>query len=191
MRILLVDNRDSFSWNLAHDLGRAGATVMVKQAADCVEGDAQGVDGIVLSPGPGLPSESKGLMPLVEAWAPRHPILGVCLGLQALVQWSGGKLRQLDGVLHGISSCAFKTAEDPVLSGVQDCFEVGHYHSWCADKGALPSVWTVTAETQSDPQIVLAIRHNFLPLHALQFHPESILTPKGRGMLVDWLGTLK
>ena len=191
MRILLVDSRDSFAWNLAHDLERAGAQVIVKQAADCCEGDAEGVDGIVLSPGPGLPSESEGLMSLVEAWAPCHPILGVCLGLQALVQWSGGRLQQLDVVRHGIASRACKMEDDPLLSGVEGCFEVGHYHSWCADRGTLPSVWTVTAETQSDPRIVLALRHNALPLHAVQFHPESVLTPQGRVMLADWLRTLQ
>jgi len=190
MRILLVDNRDSFSWNLAHDLERAGAMVIVKQAADCHEGDAEEVDGIVLSPGPGLPSESQGLMSMVETWAPRHPILGVCLGLQALVEWSGGRLKQLDVVRHGMASQARKTDADPILSGVEGDFEVGHYHSWCADREALPSVWTVTAETEADPRIVLAIRHKALPLHAVQFHPESVLTPMGRSMLANWLDTL-
>lgn len=190
MRILLVDNRDSFSWNLVHDLERAGAMVVVKQAADCNQGDAEGFDGIVLSPGPGLPSESQGLMSIVEAWAPHYPILGVCLGLQALVQWSGGNLQQLDVVRHGMSSLACRTAVDPILRDVEGNFEVGHYHSWCADRGSLPSVWTVTAETQDDPKIVLALRHNTLPLHAVQFHPESILTPMGRQMLANWLGTL-
>ena len=190
MRILLVDNRDSFSWNLAHDLERAGAMVVVKQAADCELGDAEAFNGIVLSPGPGLPSESQGLMSMVEAWAPHHPILGVCLGLQALVQWSGGNLQQLDVVRHGMASLACRTAADPILRDVGGDFEVGHYHSWCADRRGLPSVWTVTAETQDDPKIVLAIRHNTLPLHAVQFHPESVLTPMGRKMLANWLGTL-
>jgi len=191
MRILLVDNRDSFAWNLAHDLERAGAEVMVKQAAECSRKDADGMDGVVLSPGPGLPAESKGLMPLVEAWAPNRPILGVCLGLQALVEWSGGRLRRLDAVRHGIASEARKTAEDPVLAEVDSCFEVGHYHSWCADRSFLPEAWTVTAEVAKDPSIVLAIRHRSLPLHAVQFHPESVLTPQGRGMLAAWLKTLR
>jgi anthranilate synthase component 2 len=188
--ILLVDNRDSFTWNLAHDLERAGAKVVVRQAAECRPEDAEGMDGIVLSPGPGLPSESEGLMPLVAAWATRKPMLGVCLGLQALVEWSGGRLRQLDAVRHGVSSEARRLVADPMLGGIGDRFDVGHYHSWCADRSSLPGVWTVTAEVASDPAIVLALRHDSLPLHAVQFHPESVLTPDGRGMLAAWLATL-
>ena len=188
--ILLVDNRDSFTWNLAHDLERAGARVTVRQAAECTAVDAEGMDGIVLSPGPGLPSESEGLMALIAAWAPSRPVLGVCLGLQALVEWSGGRLRQMETVRHGRAGMARKTADDPVLDSVGDRFEVGHYHSWCADREALPEVWTVTAEVASDPSIVLALRHGSLPLHAVQFHPESVLTPDGRGMLAAWLATL-
>ena len=188
--ILLVDNRDSFTWNLAHDLERAGAKVVVRQAAECRPEDAEGMDGIVLSPGPGLPSESEGLMPLVAAWATRKPMLGVCLGLQALVEWSGGRLRQLDAVRHGVSSEARRLLADPMLGGIGDRFDVGHYHSWCADRSSLPGVWTVTAEVASDPAIVLALRHDSLPLHAVQFHPESVLTPDGRGMLAAWLATL-
>ena len=188
--ILLVDNRDSFTWNLAHDLERAGAHVVVKQAAACGPEDAEGMSGIVLSPGPGLPEESEGLVALVADWAPRKPMLGVCLGLQALVQWSGGTLRQLDAVRHGVASEARRVAADPVLAEAGEGFQVGHYHSWCADRSTLPSDWTVTAEVAADPSIVLALRHRTLPLNAVQFHPESVLTPKGRGMLAAWLGTL-
>ena len=188
--ILLVDNRDSFTWNLAHDLERAGAKVVVRQAAECRPEDAKDMAGIVLSPGPGLPSESEGLMPLVAAWAPRKPMLGVCLGLQALVEWSGGRLRQLDTVRHGGSSVARRLVADPMLAATGDRFYVGHYHSWCADRSTLPEAWTVTAEVASDPTIVLALRHGSLPLHAVQFHPESVLTPDGRGMLSAWLATL-
>lgn len=191
LRILLVDNRDSFTWNLAHDLGRFGAEVTVRQAPSWRPEDADGFDGIVLSPGPGLPSESEGLMPLVRAWAPQHSVLGVCLGLQALVEWSGGRLRQMDEVLHGRTSMAVRTAEDPLLGAVPPRFEVGHYHSWCADREALPGQWTVTAEVEGAPQIPLAIRHNTLPLHAVQFHPESVLTPNGRDVLEGWLATLQ
>jgi anthranilate synthase component 2 len=188
--ILLVDNRDSFTWNLAHDLERAGAKVVVRQAAECRLEDADGMAGIVLSPGPGLPSESEGLMSLVASWAPRNPMLGVCLGLQALVEWSGGRLRQLEAVRHGVSSEARRLVADPMLADIGDRFDVGHYHSWCADRSSLPEAWTVTAEVASDPSIVLALRHGSLPLHAVQFHPESVLTPDGRGMLAAWLATL-
>lgn len=188
--ILLVDNRDSFTWNLAHDLERAGATVVVRQAAESRPQDAEGVDGIVLSPGPGLPSESEGLMALVEAWAPHRPILGVCLGLQALVEWSGGRLRQMKAVRHGMAGQARKVANHPLLKTVGGSFEVGHYHSWCADRPSLPAVWEITAEVADDSEVILALQHRELPLHAVQFHPESVLTPDGRGMLAAWLDTL-
>ena len=129
-------------------------------------------------------------MALIAAWAPSRSMLGVCLGLQALVEWSGGTLRQLQSVRHGVSSMARKTGEDPVLQGVDNVFGVGHYHSCCADRSALPSEWEVTAEVASDPDIVLAIRHKVLPLHAVQFHPESVLTPDGRDILSAWLHSL-
>ena len=185
-----MDNRDSFTWNLAHDLGRSGAEVEVRQAAEWAVRDAEAFDGIVLSPGPGLPKESEGLMSLVEAWAPRHPMLGVCLGLQALVEWSGGPLRRLETVRHGVSSTAIRRAPDFLLDAIEERFEVGHYHSWCADIDALPDCWVVTAEVEGEPRIPLVLRHLELPIHAVQFHPESVLTPRGRLMLDAWLGSL-
>jgi len=192
LRILLVDNRDSFTWNLAHDLERFGAEVQVCQAADCSEGDAIGFNGIVLSPGPGLPSESEGLMKLVAHWAPRMPMLGVCLGLQALVEWSGGSLRQMASVRHGMAGIAKRLADGDLLLGeLSPCFQVGHYHSWCADRSKLPDDWEVTAEVESEPDIVLAMRHRSLPLNAVQFHPESVLTPDGRRILKAWLSSLQ
>lgn len=190
-RILLVDNRDSFTWNLAHDLERHGAVVTVLQAAECAPKDAQGFDGIVLSPGPGLPKESEGLMALVSAWAPHHPMLGVCLGLQALVEWSGGTLCQMEAVRHGVSSVAVRRDLGPLMADAGDKFEVGHYHSWCAERATLPACWVVTAEALETPDLVLGLRHKTRPLYALQFHPESVLTPGGRGMLKAWLQTLR
>jgi anthranilate synthase component 2 len=190
LRILLVDNRDSFTWNLAHDLGRFGAEVEVRQAHDWDVEDAQGADGIVLSPGPGLPEESVGLMALIDAWAPHHPMLGVCLGMQALVEWSGGALRPLEAVRHGMQATAVRTVDAPLLAALPEQFEVGHYHSWCADLKALPACWRVTSTSASDPSIPLSVSHEALPLHAVQFHPESVLTPGGRQMLKAWLDTL-
>ena len=187
----MVDNRDSFTWNLVHDLGRCGAEVEVRQAGDWSVEDAKRFDGVVLSPGPGLPSESNGLMDLVEAWAPAIPMLGVCLGLQALVNWSGGSLRRMDRVRHGLQAQARRTASTPLLSGLPECFEVGHYHSWCADRMALPACWNITSVANDDPDLIMSIDHDRLPLHAVQFHPESVLTPEGRGFLKGWLDTLR
>ncbi|MCH1582446.1 MAG: aminodeoxychorismate/anthranilate synthase component II [Flavobacteriales bacterium] len=191
LRILLVDNRDSFTWNLAHDLGRFGADVEVRQAGEWEVDDVRGADGIVLSPGPGLPQESGGLMALIEAWAPHHPMLGVCLGMQALVEWSGGALRPLKAVRHGMQATALRVGEDPLLAFLPEQFEVGHYHSWCADLVTLPACWRVTSTSASEPSIPLSICHESLPLHAVQFHPESVLTPEGRQILKAWLDTLR
>jgi len=97
----------------------------------------------------------------------------------------------METVRHGLTSIARRCAPDPLLAGVGAHFEVGHYHSWCADLGFLPDCWSVTAEVQEDPSIPLALRHRTLPLHAVQFHPESVLTPEGRSMLAAWLEDLK
>ena len=191
LRILMVDNRDSFTWNLVHDLGRFGAEVDVSQACDWSTEDAGHYDGVVLSPGPGLPNESHGLMPLVEAWAPQHPILGVCLGLQALVGWSGGALRRMDQVRHGLQTRAQRMTDSPLLAELPQFFEVGHYHSWCAERAALPACWNISSVAEDDPELVLSLAHASLPLHAVQFHPESVLTPQGRAILKGWLETLK
>ena len=185
IRILLVDNRDSFTWNLAHDLGRFGAEVEVRQAPLWTPEDAEGFDGIVLSPGPGLPRESEGLMSLVRAWAPQHPMLGVCLGLQALVEWSGGRLRQMDEVLHGRTSTAVRTAEDPLLGAVPHRFEVGHYHSWVVDEANLPNALHVNA--RNDAGLVMAVSHKSLPVSGVQFHPESLATDSGIMVLKNFL----
>ncbi|HCZ08385.1 MAG TPA: aminodeoxychorismate/anthranilate synthase component II [Flavobacteriales bacterium] len=191
VRILMVDNRDSFTWNLVHDLGRSGAEVEVRQAGEWDTEDAERFDGIVLSPGPGLPNESPGLMHLVKAWAPHHPILGVCLGLQALVEWSGGGLRQMEQVRHGMQATALRTGTSPILTPLPDRFEVGHYHSWCADRSVLPACWRITSVAENDPELVLSLAHETLPLEAVQFHPESVLTPMGRVVLAEWLATLR
>ena len=191
LRILLVDNRDSFTWNLAHDLGRFGAEVEVRQAQEWDVEHADDADGIVLSPGPGLPLESVGLMALIEAWAPRHPMLGVCLGMQALVEWSGGALRPMQTVRHGMQATAVRAVEAPLLAHLPEQFEVGHYHSWCADVEKLPVCWRVTSSSASEPSIPLSISHDALPLHGVQFHPESVLTPGGRQILKAWLDSLR
>ena len=165
----MVDNRDSFTWNLVHDLGRCGAEVEVRQAVDWEVADADRFDGVVLSPGPGLPNESQGLMDLVEAWAPNRSILGVCLGLQALVDWSGGALRRMDQVRHGMQATAVQTTSSPVLAALPDRFDVGHYHSWCADRSALPSCWSVTSVAEDDPELVLSLAHDFCPFMRCSF----------------------
>jgi anthranilate synthase component 2 len=194
MRILLLDNRDSFTWNLAHDLERFGAEVTTMPTQGLAKTGALGAmsradfDGVVLSPGPGLPDEHPQLR-LVIAWCVRGklPVLGVCLGMQALIEHFGGRLRNLDQPLHGVARVVQKVAPCPML-GVSAEIKVGHYHSWVADEVDWPEVFEVTARGEN---MIMAMRHKSLPITGVQFHPESVLTPDGRGMLKRWLGSLQ
>ena len=111
--------------------------------------------------------------------------------MQAIAEHFGGTLQNLNEVLHGQQTRIIQFESVGIFDSLEAPFEVGHYHSWCADRSALPADWTVTAEVAADPSIALGLRHNTLPLHALQFHPESVLTPDGRDMLSAWLETLK
>jgi anthranilate synthase component 2 len=185
MRILLLDNRDSFTWNLQHLLVQHAAVDVRRNDAITVE-EAARYDRIVLSPGPGLPREAGILMPLLDQLHRSHPILGVCLGMQALVELFGGRLYNQARVMHGIAvPCQVGAAGDALFAGMPATFEVGLYHSWAADPDQFPPVLEVTAV--SDAGVVMAVRHRELPLHGVQFHPESVLTPLGPRLIANWV----
>ena len=192
MNVLLFDNHDSFSWNLSHDLERAGASVVVvRPEALKMEIDKvlEPFDAIVLSPGPGMPSDAPGLMDvLASAVKLRKPILGVCLGLQAIVEFFGGELENMNEVLHGRVGVMEFVENCRIFENIHSGCEVGHYHSWCAVEESLPSDLSVIARSLSN--IVLAISHKTKPIIGLQFHPESILTPDGRLMLENWVKSI-
>ena len=192
MNVLLFDNHDSFSWNLSHDLERAGASVEVvryEALAIDVEKLLTPFDAIVLSPGPGMPSDAPGLMDvLASAIKLRKPILGVCLGLQAIVEYFGGDLENMNEVLHGRVRVLQIVENCDIFENINSSCEVGHYHSWCAVEASLPSELSVIA--RSDSKIILAISHKTMPIVGLQFHPESILTTNGRLMLKNWLNSI-
>ena len=192
MNVLLFDNHDSFSWNLSHDLERAGASVeVVRPEALKIEIDKalEPFDAIVLSPGPGMPSEAPGLMVvLAVAVKLEMPILGVCLGLQAIVEYFGGDLENMNEVLHGRVGVLQIVENCDIFENINSGCEVGHYHSWCAVEASLPSDLSVLA--RSDSKTILAISHKTMPIVGLQFHPESILTANGRLMLKNWLNSI-
>lgn len=192
MNVLLFDNHDSFSWNLSHDLERAGAIVVVvrPEALEIdVEKQLTPFDAIVLSPGPGMPSEAPGLMVvLAVAVKLEKPILGVCLGLQAIVEFFGGELENMNEVLHGRVGVMEFVENCRIFENIHSGCEVGHYHSWCTVEESLPSDLSVIAKSISN--IVLAISHKTKPIIGLQFHPESILTPDGRLMLENWVNSI-
>jgi anthranilate synthase component 2 len=185
MRILLLDNYDSFTWNLHHLLVDHAAVDVVRNDAITVD-EAARYDRIVLSPGPGLPNEAGIMMELLTKLMPSHPILGVCLGMQAIVEACGGSLYNQAKVMHGVSvPCIPEPPTDPVFAGIPAPFEVGLYHSWAVEETSLPATLKVTA--RSAQGIIMAIRHARFDVCGVQFHPESIMTPEGGRMIANWM----
>jgi anthranilate synthase component 2 len=190
VNILIFDNYDSFTYNLLHMLEAVDDRVHV----DVLRNDQpfsgvwKNYHKVVLSPGPGLPQTSGHLMDFIAEIEGRIPVLGVCLGLQALAVHYGGKLKNLESVLHGKSLPAQVVNEDePLFSGVPSPFLTGRYHSWVLDPGTLPTEFHITASDASGE--VMAIRHKFHDTSAVQFHPESVLTPYGAKILSNWIKT--
>lgn len=185
MRILLLDNYDSFTWNLVHLLASSAEVTVVRNDAITVA-EAKAFDRIVLSPGPGLPAEA-GIMPeLLRALMPVRPVLGVCLGMQGIVEACGGALFNLDRVRHGVAvNCHPAQATDPLFQGLPRSFPVGLYHSWAAVPGTLPPELMCTA--LSSEGVIMAIRHRHFPVQGIQFHPESVLTPDGPRIIANWM----
>ncbi len=191
MNLLVLDNYDSFTYNLVQYLEELLEGEVTVRRNDAIgPEEAARFDAIVLSPGPGLPAEA-GIMPeLIRALAGRRPILGVCLGHQAIAEAFGGSLINLKEVYHGketdIHICV---ADEPLFEGLPDPFRAGRYHSWVVDGATLPEVLEVTATDAAGR--IMALRHRTLPLHGVQFHPESIMTPHGKQMLANWLAFAK
>lgn len=185
MRILLLDNYDSFTWNLHHLLAPHAHVEVVRNDAITVA-EAARYDRIVLSPGPGLPAEA-GVMPeLLAHLLPSHPILGICLGMQAIVERCGGTLYNQPKVMHGVSApCIPTTPVDPLFAGIPAPFDVGLYHSWATEEATMPAALHVTA--RSSTGVIMAVRHRTHNACGVQFHPESVLTPTGTRMIANWL----
>lgn len=186
MRILLLDNYDSFTWNLHHLLEPHAQVEVILNDAITVD-EAARYDRIVLSPGPGLPSEA-GIMPeLLTKLMPTHPILGICLGMQAMVEVCRGTLFNQPKVQHGVPvKCVPEVPLDPLFTGLVEPFEVGLYHSWAADPSTLPPALRITA--RSEAGIIMAVRHTGFNICGVQFHPESVMTPMGPRIIRNWMG---
>ncbi len=140
---------------------------------------------IILSPGPGIPSEAGLLLDVIKTYAGRKPILGVCLGHQAIGEAFGAKLENLSDVFHGVATPCHIIADDPIFSGIDRDITVGRYHSWVVASNGFPACLEVTAV--SDEGQVMALRHRELNIRGIQFHPESVLTPCGKKMLQNWM----
>lgn len=185
-KILLFDNYDSFTYNLLHILKEMGADVEVHCNDRISLDEVERFDKILLSPGPGIPEEAGLLLPLIRRYAPTKSILGVCLGEQAIGEAFGAKLVNLAEVHHGECSDVRLTAPDPLFNGLETHIHVGRYHSWVVSKEEFPDCLEITAEDVIEGQI-MALRHRTYNVRGIQFHPESVLTPKGKIIIQNWL----
>lgn len=178
VRILLIDNYDSFTYNLVQAFAAAGAEVFVyrNDAIDVAAACELAPTHLVISPGPGRPEHAGVSLAMLDVFAGRIPVLGVCLGHQSLVQHFGGEIVRAERLMHGKTS---KVTHDDkgVLAGMSQSFEAGRYHSLTAEDGSLPAELEVSARTERGE--IMGVRHRSLPLEGVQFHPESVLTPEG------------
>lgn len=189
MKTIIIDNYDSFTFNLRHlvrVLGEKTDTVdVVRNDRFSIE-DLASYDKIILSPGPGIPSEAGLLTEVIREYAPKKPILGVCLGHQAIGEVFGAGLINLSTVYHGVATpVALIDNSHYIFEGLPDRFEVGRYHSWVVERESLPECLLPTA--MSDEGLVMAIRHREYDVNGIQFHPESVLTPKGATIIKNFL----
>ena len=185
MKVVIIDNYDSFTYNLSHLIKELGAEVTVVRNDQFKLEDLEPYNKIVLSPGPGIPSEAGLLLDVIKTYAGKKPILGVCLGHQAIGEAFGGRLENLSDVFHGVATPCRIIADDPIFSGLEREITIGRYHSWVISNEGLPECLEVTAV--SDEGQIMALRHRELNVRGIQFHPESVLTPDGRRMLQNWM----
>ncbi len=185
LRVVVIDNYDSFTYNLVHLVRHLGANVTVYRNDQFVLADLETFDKIILSPGPGIPAEAGLLLDVIRTYAGRKPILGVCLGHQAIGEVFGGSLTNLSDVFHGVATEGTQLQNDPIFAGLPRRITMGRYHSWVVDRDTLPACLEVTAE--SDEGYVMALRHRDYDIHGIQFHPESVLTPQGGTIVSNWL----
>ena len=186
-KILIIDNYDSFTYNLVHLVNEIGLQCEVWRNDKFKLDDVEDFSHIILSPGPGIPSEAGLLLDVIAKYAPTKSIFGVCLGQQAIAEAFGGQLYNLSRPMHGIATPIKVTdADEKLFTGLPQSFKVGRYHSWVVDHKGLPDVLTVTAIDEQDNSI-MALRHKQYDVRGVQFHPESVLTEYGRQMMQNWL----
>jgi anthranilate synthase component II len=194
MKILVFDNYDSFTYNLVHLVEKiTGEKVDVFRNDQIALGDIQAYDKIILSPGPGIPSEAGLLLPLIKEFSATKSILGVCLGHQAIGEAFGANLINLSSVYHGVASPVKIMPQNPrnsqvnadLFEGLTDGFLAGRYHSWVVDPNGFPKVLEITA--MDDNGHIMALRHRKYDVLGVQFHPESVLTPSGETIMRNWL----
>ena len=186
-KIIVIDNYDSFTYNLVHYLEDLDCDVTVKRNDQLNLEEIDAYDKIVLSPGPGIPDEAGLLKDIIKAYAPTKSILGVCLGQQAIGEVFGGTLNNLKEVYHGVATTVTIAVNDePMFKNLDTKIEVGRYHSWVVDTN-LPDVLEATSFDENGQ--IMSLRHKQYDVKGVQYHPESVLTPNGKQILENWLNS--
>jgi len=186
-KILVIDNYDSFTYNLVHYLEDLNCEVTVYRNDEFDIEEISNFDKILLSPGPGIPDEAGLLKAVIQKYGATKSIFGVCLGQQAIGEVYGGTLSNLDKVYHGVATNVKTVVDDELLfEGLENEFEVGRYHSWVVDTN-LPDVLEATSFDENGQ--VMSLRHKTYDVRGVQFHPESVLTPNGKKMLENWVNS--
>ena len=189
MKVLLLDNYDSFTYNLLHIVREMGADADVFRNDRIELDDVDKYDKILLSPGPGIPDEAGLLLPLIRRYAPTKSILGICLGEQAIGEVFGARLENLAEVYHGVASEIQVVADDCLFESMGKTFMAGRYHSWVVSRRDFPDCLEITAVDTQDGRI-MGLRHKRYDVRGIQFHPESVLTPQGKTIIGNWLKKL-
>ena len=185
MKVAVIDNYDSFTYNLVHYLEDLGAEVTVFRNDEFDLEDLASFEKILLSPGPGIPDEAGLLKEVIKTYDKTKDIFGVCLGLQAIGEIYGGKLTNLDAVFHGVATKISITNDDFIFDNLPQKFEVGRYHSWVVATENLPDSLIITSTDENGE--IMSLKHQYLNVRGVQFHPESVLTPNGKQILENWL----
>lgn len=187
MKTIIIDNYDSFTYNLAHLVKSLGASVDVVRN-DCFRlEDLEPYDKIIISPGPGIPSEAGLILDVIHEYAPKKSILGVCLGEQSIGEAFGAKLTNLSKVFHGVQTPVkiLHERDSYLFKGLPEWIQAGRYHSWVVDRDGFPDCLEITATSEED--YIMALRHKEYDVQGIQFHPESILTPDGKTIIRNFL----
>ena len=187
MKIAIIDNYDSFTFNLVQIIRESRLCEYEVIQNDMIDFSfLAGFDKILFSPGPGIPSDTGIMKEIIDVFSPDKPILGICLGHQAIVQAFGGELKQLKQILHGVATTVkILDYKDFLFQGIGSKIQAARYHSWVVDRDSLPEAFSITAEDEEGN--IMAIKHKRLNLRGLQFHPESFLTEFGKEIMLNWL----
>lgn len=186
MKLLILDHNDSFTYNLRQLFQEAGCReIVVCRSAEFRPEDISAFDRIVFSPGPGLPDEFPAMKEILLQASDRCPVLGICLGHQAIASFFGARLQNLNQVVHGQKKRMQIRKDDRLFNGIPDPFTGGLYHSWMVSKENFPEVLELLAESEDGH--IMALRHAVRPIHGVQFHPESFMTESGLQMIRNWL----